>query len=139
MRAFRSLDRFDRSRPLRPWLMRITLNLARNRRRSVARYLSAVERWFQLEGREQAVTAGPLESRVSTDEARRLRIAVDQLAPSDREVVYMRYFLGAGESDAADALGVPVGTVKSRLSRALARLRTIVEADFPDLRRVLES
>lgn len=44
IRAYRSLDRFDVSRPLRPWLLQITRNLAYNRQRSARRYLAAVTR-----------------------------------------------------------------------------------------------
>lgn len=138
VRAFRSLERFDRARPLRPWLMRITLNLSRNRRRSVARYLSALERWFRSEDRTMAgatsETAG-----LAVSEARSLRAAVDRLGQMDREIVYLRYFLGQGEAEAATALGVPIGTVKSRLSRALGRLRAVVDAEYPELREALKA
>ena len=139
VRAFRSLDRFDRSRPLGPWLMRIAMNLARNRRRSVARYLTAVERWFRLEGGRPSFSPPAAGSPgVSDEESRDLRRAVDRLVETDREIVYLRYFVELGEAEAAAALGVPVGTAKSRLSRALARLREIVNAEFPALRGALE-
>jgi RNA polymerase sigma-70 factor (ECF subfamily) len=118
--------------------MRITLNLSRNRRRSVARYLSAVERWFRLEGRTMADATSETEG-LAASEARSLRAAVDRLGRVDREIVYLRYFLGQGEADAAATLGVPIGTVKSRLSRALGRLRGVVEAEYPELREVLKA
>jgi RNA polymerase sigma-70 factor (ECF subfamily) len=118
--------------------MRITLNLSRNRRRSVARYLSAVERWFRLEGRTMAEATSEAEG-IGVSEARTLRAAVDRLGQVDREIVYLRYFLGQGEADAAAALGVPIGTVKSRLSRALGRLRAVVESEYPELREVLKA
>lgn len=139
VRAFRSLDRFDRSRPLRPWLMRITMNLAYNRRRSVARYLAAVERWFRLEEAPRGVAASAESSeRIPSSAARQLRQAVDRLGRSDQEVIYLRYFLGLGEAEAASSMGVPVGTAKSRLSRALDRLRRLVDSEFPSLREALE-
>ena len=139
VRAFRSLARFDRSRPLRPWLMRIAMNLARNRRRSIARYLTAVERWFRLEGGRPSLTSrANVSPGLSDDETHDLRRAVDRLVETDREIVYLRYFVELGEADAAAALGVPVGTAKSRLSRALARLRGIVQEEFPGLREALE-
>jgi len=47
IRAFKALDRFDLARPLRPWLLHITANLARNRRRTVGRYLAALRRSVQ--------------------------------------------------------------------------------------------
>jgi RNA polymerase sigma factor (sigma-70 family) len=137
VRAFRSLDRFDSTRPLRPWLMRIAMNQARNRRRSVGRYLAAVERWFRLEGRMGATSGASPESPLSHDEAAVLREAVGKLNPRDQEVVYLRFFLGLGEGETAETLAVPEGTVKSRLSRALARLRIIVEREYPGLREAL--
>jgi RNA polymerase sigma-70 factor (ECF subfamily) len=50
--------------------------------------------------------------------------AVNRLRDEDREVIGARYFLELGEAETAEALGIPRGTVKSRLSRALGRLRT---------------
>ena len=137
MRAFRSLDRFDSKRPLRPWLMRITMNQARNRRRSVGRYLAAVERWFRLEGRLGTPSGASPESPLTHDDAAVLREAVSKLNRRDQEVVYFRFFLGLGETETAATLAVPEGTVKSRLSRALARLRIIVEGEYPGLQEAL--
>ena len=56
-----------------------------------------------------------------------LRAALAALPAHDREVVFLRYFLDLGEAEMAAVLGCRPGTVKSRLSRALARLRTTLE------------
>ena len=130
IRAFRALDRFDAARPFRPWLLRITANLAHNRRRSVARYLAAVGRLIQASPPAGVVAAGE----AGSDEARALWQAVRRLGRNDREVIYLRYFLDLPVAEAAEALGVAPGTVKSRLSRALERLRAVVEHEFPALR-----
>jgi RNA polymerase sigma-70 factor (ECF subfamily) len=53
--------------------------------------------------------------------------AVNRLREQDRMVVGYRYFLGLSERETASALGIPAGTVKSRLARALRRLRTMLE------------
>lgn len=49
----------------------------------------------------------------------------------DREVIYLRYFLELSVNETAEILNVEPGTVKSRLSRALVRLREVVKQDFP--------
>jgi RNA polymerase sigma-70 factor (ECF subfamily) len=131
VRAFRALDRFDPARPLRPWLLRITANVARNHRRSLGRYWAAVRRW--IEAAPPPVTA--LGDRTAQEwEARTLWQAVRRLRPAEQEVVYLRYFLDLSEAEMAGALEVPPGTVKSRLHRALARLRIVVDQEFPALR-----
>lgn len=132
IRAFHALARFDVTRPLRPWLLQIAKNLARNRRRSMRRYLAAVGRWWQAAPRQDE---GPTNATVRTQEAQALWQAVQQLPMSDQEVIYLRYFLELSVADTAQTLGVAEGTVKSRLSRALTRLRTVVEQHFPGLQK----
>lgn len=132
IRAFYALARFDPTRPLRPWLLQIAKNLAHNRRRSVRRYLAAVGRWWQVASSQEE---GPTAATIRTQEAQALWRAVQQLPMSDQEVIYLRYFLELSVADSATALGVAEGTVKSRLSRALTRLRRVVEQQFPGLQK----
>jgi RNA polymerase sigma-70 factor (ECF subfamily) len=56
----------------------------------------------------------------------------------DRQVIYLRFFLALSLEETGEALSLPVGTVKSRLSRALERLRDRVQRDHPGLRQALE-
>ena len=133
LRAYGALGRFDDARPLRPWLLSIAANLARNRRRSLGRYWAAMQRAFLAEPRRHH--APP--ERTPASDARRLREAVGRLRPDARDVVYLRYFLGLSEAETAAALDIPPGTAKSRHSRALAQLRAIIDADYPDLREAL--
>jgi len=130
LRAFRHLDRFDPARPLRPWLLQITKNLARNRRRSLRRYWAAWQRWWQA---DQLVATDSVHPMTAPIEAELLWRAVQRLARPDQEVIYLRYFLGMSVSETAATLGVAEGTIKSRHARALTRLRTVVMADFPEL------
>lgn len=129
IRAFRALDRFDLSRALRPWLLSITANLARNRLRSFSRYLAALQRFARAD-------PDSLAGRMDDDpgESRLLWQAVRRLGEADQEVVYLRYFSGLSEAETAETLGLPIGTVKSRTHRALERLRTVIDRDFPGLR-----
>lgn len=129
VRAYLALDRFDNERPLRPWLLSIAANLARNRRRSLGRYWAAVQRFFQA---NPELSHTP-HDHVAAVEARRLREAVARLRPIAQDIVYLRYFLELSEAEAAEVLEIPPGTAKSRLHRALEQLRGIIETDFPDL------
>ena len=131
LRAFRHLARFDSTRPLRPWLLQITKNLARNRRRSVQRYLAAWQRWWQNDGQHELAKTNPV---AAPAERELIWQAVQRLAVSDQEIIYLRYFLEMSVSETAATLGIAEGTVKSRLSRALARLQILVMRDFPELR-----
>jgi len=136
VRAFRSFDRFDATRPLRPWLLRIARNLARNRWRGWARRGSATERWRRevlVQASGSSTTPEPVASQA--DELRRV---VSRMRDEDRQVIYLRYFLGLSLEETGTALGLPLGTVKSRLSRALDRLRKTVQRDHPSLREALE-
>jgi RNA polymerase sigma-70 factor (ECF subfamily) len=131
LRAFRHLDRFDAERPLRPWLLTICANLARNQLRSAGRYWNALRRWLaersieaQTEARDPAGT-GRL--------ADRLQRVVRTLAEGDQDVLHARYFLELTVEETANVLQVAPGTVKSRQHRALNRLRKRIETMDPAL------
>jgi RNA polymerase sigma-70 factor, ECF subfamily len=129
LRAWRYLGRFDVTRPLRPWLLSITSNLASNRRRSMGRYLSALTRAF----RDEPAPATLEEKSAQHMQAGQLREAIQTLNMTDRQIVYLRYFLDLSVDETAEALNIPQGTVKSRLSRALEKLWNIIHEDFPVL------
>jgi RNA polymerase sigma-70 factor, ECF subfamily len=127
LRAWRHLRGFDAARPLRPWLLSISANLARNRRRSAGRYFAALTRAF----REEPVSERIEEQSARNFQARELWKAVQRLNVLDQQIVYLRYFLELPVAETAEILSVPEGTVKSRLSRALEKLRSIIRQDFP--------
>ncbi len=128
IRAYLKLDQYDDGRPLRPWLLGITANLARNKRRSLGRYWQAVQRYLQANRGETA--AGPPDERA---EATILWQAVQKLPTSSQEVIYLRYFLDLSEAEAAESLNIARGTVKSRSHRALKKLRQVIENEYPEL------
>lgn len=130
LRAYRSLKSFDPSRPLRPWLLSIAANLARNKQRSAGRYVAALTRAFRMGSQ---TTPGAEESSAQNMDSHQLWKAVQQLKIDDQQVVYLRFFLDLSVADAAQALNVAEGTVKSRLNRALGRLHEIIQTDFPGL------
>jgi RNA polymerase sigma factor (sigma-70 family) len=126
VKAYRALDRFREGADVRPWLLRIVANEARNRLRSSGRRQRLELRL--IEGfRPGDAAPSPEAVAVASDERKRLLAMVNALSEEDRLVIASRFFLQLSGVETAAALGVPEGTVKSRLSRALARLRTKVE------------
>jgi RNA polymerase sigma-70 factor (ECF subfamily) len=127
VKAWLALDRFRAGASFRPWLVRIALNEARNRRRGAGRRAGLVLRLTSEP--EGAPTAASAESEALAGEERaRLAAAVGRLREDDQTVIAARYFIGLSEAETAVALSVRPGTVKSRLSRALGRLRSQLEA-----------
>ena len=125
VKAFRALPRFRRGAPLRPWLLRIVANEPRNRRRSAGRRERLAFR--AGERRPGDAAPSPEAALVGAEQRERLLAAVNELREDERLVVACRFFLDLSEAETALALGIPGGTVKSRLSRAFARLRAVLE------------
>jgi RNA polymerase sigma-70 factor (ECF subfamily) len=128
VKAYRALDRFRPDAALRPWLLQIVANEARNRVRAAGRR-RRLELKFTEGVRPGDAAPSPEAVAVGLDERRRLLAEVNALGEEDRQVIACRFFLQLSVEETASALGVAGGTVKSRLSRALGRLRTrVVEA-----------
>ncbi|MFJ5261333.1 RNA polymerase sigma factor [Streptomyces sp. NPDC088387] len=132
VKAYCALGRFKDGSAFKPWLLAIVANETRNTVRTAARQRT-------LAGREAAFAeAEPLipdaaDPAVATLEGERrdaLLAALDKLSEDHRLVVTYRYLLEMDESETAQALGWPRGTVKSRLNRALRRLSRLL----PDFR-----
>jgi RNA polymerase sigma factor (sigma-70 family) len=127
VKAWRALDRFRPGAPFRPWLLRIVANEARNARRGSGRRARLELREF--EDRRSVGAAPSTEEAVLARERRvALLTALDQLSESDRDVISCRYLAELTEAETAAALGLRPGTVKSRLSRALGRLRADLDS-----------
>jgi RNA polymerase sigma-70 factor (ECF subfamily) len=136
VKAYYALHRFRPGAAFRPWILRIVANEARNRVRSARRRESLALRL--AEDRPSGASAqAPEAAAVSADTARALLAALSALPERDRLVVSYRYLLELSEAETAAALGVRAGTVKSRLSRALEKLRASLPADL-DPRSIAE-
>lgn len=105
---------------VRSWLLRVVANQAKNHRRSSMRRLHREHRNSAL---DISLVDDPAGAAVRSAELAAVAVAITRLPAADREVLGCRYFADLGEAEAAAVLGVPVGTIKSRTSRALERLR----------------
>jgi RNA polymerase sigma-70 factor (ECF subfamily) len=122
LKAQRALPRFREGAPFRPWLLAIVANEARNRRRAAGRREDLVLRVAE-ERRPGDAVPSPEAALLDSERRDELLAALARLPDADRRTIACRHLLGLSERETAAALGVRRGTVKSRLSRALARLR----------------
>ena len=120
VKAYRSLPRFRDGADFRPWLFTIVANEARNRRRSAGRRERLAVRAAAM---ASAPGGSPEDEALAADARRRLAAALESLDDRDREVIACRWFAELSEAEMAVVLSCRPGTVKSRLSRALTRLR----------------
>ncbi len=127
---------FDDDGSVIAWLFGVANNVVRNSRRSLRRHQLALQRLpdpvVEPDFADEAAARLDDEKRMA-----RVLAALARLSDSDREVLALSAWSGLDQRQIAEALGVPVGTVKSRLSRARDRLRTLSEpaepAQFPAL------
>jgi RNA polymerase sigma-70 factor (ECF subfamily) len=132
VQVFLKIGQYEPGRPARPWLYAIATNqaidaLRRQGRRADRRADAAaapdedgeVRPLFEL---LPAADAGPPDHADRAEQRTLVRAAVDRLPELLRQVVILAYFQGLKYKDVADVLGIPVGTVKSRLHAALAKL-----------------
>lgn len=118
LNAWRGIRRFQRGRPVKPWLMRILVNavVSQQRRRS----LSTVS----LD--ESLPIGAPGDEAEAVENREVLRQALDQLTPEHRQVVVLRYFADLTVAEVARSAGIREGTAKSRLHRALRQMRELL-------------
>jgi RNA polymerase sigma-70 factor, ECF subfamily len=119
--AVRSIDGFDRRRPFKPWLHRIVVNRSLDLLRARARRPEV-----SVEVAGEASGAASAASDSLSDELMRALAALD---PDERALIVMRHLLGYRSPELARMLGLPAGTVRTRLARALTRVRDQLEAE----------
>jgi RNA polymerase sigma-70 factor (ECF subfamily) len=117
--AYRNWDRLDPARAVRPWLYGIAANLMRHHWRKERRMLRAYAR--------APGSIPTFAEDVVADDRRELAAALAELRPDEREILLLTAWAELTDAEIADALSLPVGTVKSRLSRAREKLRNRLE------------
>jgi RNA polymerase sigma-70 factor (ECF subfamily) len=117
--AWRAADSFDATRDPAPWLYAIT--------RRVAIDLYRRERRHRSVDRDEPEIAVLPPSIETTWEAWEVRIALERLAPDELEVVRATHYRGLTHSEAAEEMGLPIGTIKSRSHRAHRHLAELLQ------------
>jgi RNA polymerase sigma factor (sigma-70 family) len=125
VKAFRHLSRFRAGEPFGPWLLRIVANETRNVSRSRRRRAALALRLGAAEP-AGAAADGPIDELLAAERRARLVAVVSGLPDRERQALVCRYFLDLSEAETAQVLGWPLGSVKSRTSRALNRLRGLL-------------
>jgi RNA polymerase sigma factor (sigma-70 family) len=119
--AWQALPRFADGAAFRPWIVTIVTNGVRNRHRSQRRREAILERYWAAANEPIGDTS--VDAAMAGDTRQLLLTAISRLPVRHQTVVAYRYLLQLSEAETATALGWPVGTVKSSLSRAMTRLR----------------
>ena len=119
VRALAGADRFRGGDP-RAWLLSIVRNACYSSHRH--RRVRQTTDFDEAVHGEDTVTPSPEQRAIDRDTSRRVRLAIERLAPEFREVIVLREFEGLPYKEIAGVLGAPIGTVMSRLSRARAQL-----------------
>ena len=131
VKAFYALPRFRPGAPFRPWLLKIVANEAISRRRAAGCTERLNLRLTEVRPSGDAVPS-PEAAALKDEDRRELLAAVGRLGERDRLAITCRFWLELSEAETAEVLGCARGTVKSRLSRALGRLRAAMPAGLVD-------
>jgi RNA polymerase sigma-70 factor (ECF subfamily) len=133
LQLFTKIGKYEQGRPVRPWLYTIATHQAIDALRRNGRHQTVSLDQYREENKQgefpqlaavlESRTAGPLEQVEGEERRQVVRASVDRLPETLRQVVILAYYQGLKYKDIADILGIPVGTVKSRLHAALVKLQ----------------
>jgi RNA polymerase sigma-70 factor (ECF subfamily) len=128
VRAYQAIGRFRVGEPLYPWLSRIAVNQAYSlHRRRKRRPETSIEPLVEA-GRQWAVDDDPADHADRGERQTQLQEAFEELSPEHQAVLTLRVVEGLSYDEIAQSVGVPPGTVMSRLSRARAELKARLRA-----------
>jgi RNA polymerase sigma factor (sigma-70 family) len=125
--AFDRIAQFDAVRPFKPWFHRIVANAALKAVKKRRRIVSLDEdNTYNLPLHLIGGVADPADAVEASEMQSEVRRALAALSPKQRAVIALRYYSEFSEAETAAALNIPPGTVKSRLSAGMQRLRTLL-------------
>ena len=116
---FKSLKNYDENKPFNPWLTVIVIKLVGNARRKRWRFKRVIEKIFSF----YTPVQDQLVDIIQNEAYGKILEKVDQLSPKLKEVILLKYVHQLSQEEIARLLEIPIGTVKSRISSALKKLR----------------
>lgn len=131
LEVYRSIRQFDSQRPFSPWFMRIVVNKAIKSSQQANQFYP-----LEMEEEEQDVYVDPMPGpealieNAATEQA--VWRALEALSPERRAVIVLRFYFEMSESEISEQLGIPAGTVKSRLHTAKQKLRYLLQGVMND-------
>ena len=129
-RAYKAMDRFDSSLPFYPWLYRIIRNTCLNHLKKRKRRGEVSLEGMQESGFDVPSKVERADNYLHRDDLRtRLAEALAKLPDDHREILVLRHFQELSYKEIADCLGIPQGTVMSRLHAARKNLRACLEEE----------
>lgn len=129
VRVSEHIDQFDALRPFGPWFLRIVANGAVKLATERERYASLeteMSEGIPLIDLLADPSPGPQELAERAEIRQAIVAAIEKLSPAQRSAIVLRYYLGLNETEMADTLARPPGTIKSRLNAARQRLRKLL-------------
>ncbi len=125
LRVYERIEQYDAARPFAPWFLRGVVNDARKAAVRRERLLPLEE----VSDREETASDASIEElALASETSEAIGEALGRLTPGQRSAIVLRYYLDLSESEMAERLAVPPGTVKSRLNSARQRLRQLLPA-----------
>ncbi len=136
LRVVKHLPRFEEGRRVKPWVYAIASNLVKNVYRSRKyREKTSIDQENEagepLSASLAALSRAPVDLASEGERALAVRRAVESLSPVSRDALVLFYFQGLAYEEIAQALEVPLGTVKSRIHNALSKLAGLLGAATP--------
>jgi len=134
LQVYKKCDQFEEGRRFRPWLYRIATNQAIDLRRKIKQYPVISIDETCSDDSNSAVFADllsgsetePINGILRDEQTAQVRNALEQLPEILRQVLYMVYFQGMTYRDTAESLGIPFGTLKSRLNAAIKKMNHLL-------------
>ena len=130
IRAYQALERYQRDKPLAPWLCRIAINLALNRLKQQRPALSLDDDPAEAPLEIPDLSVEPQTQLLQQERQERLRQAILALPPEERTIIELRHFQEQSYEEIAGSLNLSLANVKSRLFRARQKLRQFLEKDI---------